>query len=212
MRARFLAAIASLTFLCGASAHADIYEYSYTGQPFGIDGQNTLPGSTYLSMDFYSISPLLPSTYYDSSSLPFASISMSDGIEAIDPDDRSLLSSSFLETDASGNITAWEVVELVGADRTFVLGDECCTIDDPPVLMSINNNGATDAVILTNGFYGIGPRDDFAYNNGAPGVWAYSLVPEPTGWAMMLVGFCGLGGLMRLRRNATSMTTAGNLD
>jgi hypothetical protein len=43
--------------------------------------------------------------------------------------------------------------------------------------------------------------------NGTPGTFSVTLVPEPATWAVMLVGFGGLGVAMRSRRKlATSIT------
>ena len=64
-----------------------------------------------------------------------------------------------------------------------------------------NSMGATDASIEDNGFFGIGPNADYAYNNRTPGVWASFAVPEPSIWVAMLIGFFGLGAMMRRARN-----------
>jgi hypothetical protein len=89
----------------------------------------------------------------------FESMIISDGVNTIGVGEGTFLSSSFIKTDSSGSIVNWVVVELLGADRTFVLGDLCCTIGDPPLM------------------YTFGTKS----------------VPEPSTWALMLLGFAGVG-------------------
>jgi hypothetical protein len=76
------------------------YEYIYTGQPFTV---SLLPGATNVSVSFFSSSLLTPSTDYGVSSLPFQSMTISDGINTISVGGGTFLSSSFLETASSGN-------------------------------------------------------------------------------------------------------------
>jgi len=54
---------------------------------------------------------------------------------------------------------------------------------------------------------GLGTTGTASFNNGAVGV-AAALVPEPTAWAMMLIGFGGLGSLLRARRQRTGHSLA----
>jgi hypothetical protein len=63
----------------------------------------------------------------------------------------------------------------MGAGRTFVLGDVCCTIGDPPVLMTAK----------------------------------VALVPESSTWALMLIGFAGIGfaGYRRARAGHAKLAT-----
>jgi hypothetical protein len=180
------------------AANAATYLYQYTGQPFGpaFGGQNTLPGSTNITVEFQMPSLLAASTEYDVGSAPFTTLTMFDGVDLITPGLGTYLSTSFIKTDSAGSIDDWAIVELLGANRTFQLGNVCCTIGDVPVMMTLPTR---DASIVTNGFFGIGPEIYFAYNNNAPGDWTVSLVPEPSTWAMMILGFMGIGAMLRLR-------------
>jgi hypothetical protein len=191
-----------------ASAHT----YVYSGQPFGVNGENTLLGATNISVEFEYSTYLEPSTEYRVSSPMFSTMTISDGINTISPGTGQFLGSSFIRTDAAGGIRNWFIVELIGFPRSFVLDDRCCTIDDPPFLYTIHSNGSTDASVQNNGAFGIGPREGFAYNNQAPGCWSVdglplhcpsrpsASIPEPTAWMMMILGFFALGVVLRGRR------------
>jgi hypothetical protein len=103
---------------------------------------------------------------------------MSDGVHTIKKGKGTFLNSSFITTNDAGDITDWIIVVLIGARRTFVLGDQCCTTGDPSFLYTYCCSGPTDASIQTDGFFGIGPETGFAYNTGAAGVWTVS-ISEP---------------------------------
>jgi hypothetical protein len=45
-------------------------------------------------------------------------------------------------------------------------------------------------------------------NVGAPGVWAITAVPEPSTWAMMLLGFAGIGFLAYRRNTKPALNAA----
>jgi hypothetical protein len=48
---------------------------------------------------------------------------------------------------------------------------------------------------------GLGTVGTASFNNGAVGV-AAAVVPEPTAWALLIVGFGGIGSLLRARRRS----------
>jgi len=211
------AAMLAATLFAGGGllSEASAHTYVYSGQSFGINGENTIAGATHVTVTFASSVLLSASTLYDVSTAPFASMSLSDGVDTIAVGGGSFLGSSFIKTDAAGDITTWFIAELQGAGRTFVGGNQCCTINDPPFIYTINNDGTTDASFQTNGFFGIGPREGFAFNNRAPGCWSVdggaancpasaptppTSVPEPASWALMLTGFLATGVALRRRR------------
>ena len=47
---------------------------------------------------------------------------------------------------------------------------------------------------------GLGTVGTVAFNNGAVGVPVSAAVPEPASWALLILGFGGIGGLARMRR------------
>jgi hypothetical protein len=64
--------------------------------------------------------------------------------------------------------------------------------------ISLDNPGATQT-----DFFSINPNGQFLIDNGT----FSTAVPEPASWAMMLVGFGGLGVAMRTRRKALVAAT-----
>lgn len=54
---------------------------------------------------------------------------------------------------------------------------------------------------------GLGTVGTAAFNNGAVGV-AAALVPEPASWSLLIVGFGGVGGLIRAKRRRTVQSFA----
>lgn len=52
---------------------------------------------------------------------------------------------------------------------------------------------------------GLGTVGTVAFNNGAVGV-PTGTVPEPATWAMLIVGFGGIGGLLRTKRRALALS------
>lgn len=69
-------------------------------------------------------------------------------------------------------------------------------LTNTPIFVASGYAGAVDEVIVfgPQGFYGL---DDFTYH-------AVSGVPEPATWAMMVLGFAGLGFLAYRRRNQST--------
>ncbi len=206
-------ACALITILAtlGATSASASYRYVYRGQKFTT---NTLSGSSRIWMIVIFDKPLLPDTTYGIKSQELRLIKITDGVDTIERHEGTLLDTSFIKTNDQGQISSWEIVELSGADRSFVDPGECCTINDPPLMYSVNHNGQTDASIQTNGVFGIGPSTGYGYNNLMPGTWtqikpalpvaerfeAQSAIPEPRSWILLLAGLLGLGGLFRRER------------
>jgi hypothetical protein len=135
------------------------FEYMYVGQPFTT---NLIEDSTNISVDFFSSSLLKPSMVYNVSSPIFEDMTISDGIDTIIAGEGTFLSSSYIRTDRFGNVNGWIIVELIGADRTFTLGDVCCTIGDPPVLYTYKDSSSSSVpepstwTMMLIGFGGLG--------------------------------------------------------
>jgi hypothetical protein len=89
-------------------------------------------------------------------------------------------------TDAAGQITAWNI-------QVF------------------NTNGGGDIFIQDSALAGVGDQaalgESFAVNN-KPGEWMTAAVPEPSTWAMMILGFVGLGFMAYRRKSSGALRLA----
>jgi hypothetical protein len=78
------------------------------------------------------------------------------------------------------------------------------TVHDPNYQTNTYCNGCTaDGVYEYNPGY-IGS----ASNLGDPGVWVSSAVPEPSTWAMIILGFVGLGFVAHRRKSKPALMAA----
>ena len=128
-----------------------LYDYYYIGNPFTV---NSISGATNIAASFFTSSSLAPSTDYLVSSLPFDSMTISDGANTIPVGRGTFLPSSFIQTDSSGGISFWIIAELAGADRSFVLGNQCCTIGDVPVMYTYNADSINNRPSFVQGVPG----------------------------------------------------------
>jgi hypothetical protein len=95
----------------------------------------------------------------------------------------------FITTDGGGNITGWNI--LLSQDNNNF----------------ISTNSQEDWVSTCIPYSSLGYCiGESASVSGAPGTW--SAVPEPAAWAMMLLGFGGIGFMLRGRRVREGLRTA----
>jgi hypothetical protein len=95
-------------------------------------------------------------------------------------------------TDAAGNITAWDIVIGLG-------GSGQINIDN--YSSGIGRNVGDQASV---GAFFTGPKDPQNASGGNSLAGQFEIaaaVPEPSTWAMMIVGFCGLGFMSYRRKN-----------
>jgi len=92
-----------------------------------------------------------------------------------------------IETDQTGHIVQWNLLATVPAGDPYLV---FITYDSPGL-------GRTDAL----GFTQSDGLQLFQNNNldGPTGIWLTAAVPEPSTWAMMILGFAGIG-FMAYRR------------
>jgi hypothetical protein len=178
----------------GASAHAATYVYT------GNDFNSFTEPSAYTTSDSVTGSITLASPLPDGvdtfnlvPSADIQSFSFSDGLQTLTNTNATGSSFAF-ETDASGNITFWQVTVFKGT----VASDSIATVNAPTIL------GVFDDGVFQNSMGEIQkmPGTWTLMSSGAPGV------PEPTTWAMMLAGFGGLGVAMRRRRKIADLAAA----
>ena len=158
-------------------ARADSFTYTYTGNLFsgfsgytctgvgecGIAGYFVLDAPLAASMNF---SPAIPATY-----------SYTDGVAEFDPTNST--AGLYMETDATGNITGWNV-------NFFGSGGA-----------RIESTGSVDVGLINSN------DEAFVYN---PGTWQVSeqvsAVPEPPSSLLLGSGILGLLGLAYRRRTS----------
>ena len=187
--------VTALVEVLGASA-ADAAQgiYDYTGNNFTSVFTSGYTFSDKITGTITFSSPLASSltTLTDETSL-VTSYSFSDGVHTFSTgccDTGNQTVFKFM-TDASGNITNWLVTLETDDNHT---GD-------------LTTEGGVTAFdqSLVNGALGGG-------NNGSPGVWTLesptSAVPEPATWLLFLLGFGGIGWVLRTRRGSFSPARA----
>ena len=63
---------------------------------------------------------------------------------------------------------------------------------EPNTAFNVYGNGGSSGILSTTASYDV--------NTSFNGTYTISAVPEPVTWAMMLIGFGGLGAVMRTQR------------
>jgi hypothetical protein len=186
-------AVASAALTLGATqAHADVVLH-YTGNPF------TVTAPPWDTSDFISGSLLvakpLAANLSDANVTPL-SFSFFDGVNT--HTDQNAPDSQFLfSTDATGALTGWHIV----IDTASGPG--------APEIQIFNSNGSVaDEAFITF----LGSATQFATVGNDPGIWVERTVPkdlgpnvgvpEPASWALMILGFGGMGVVLRRRRAA----------
>ena len=166
----------SLALLTSPAAHANVV-LTYTGNDF------TSFRPPYTSTDKVTASITLANPLGDN--FPLARVtaimfSISDGVQTITNTNPAAGPLFEFSTDATGDIVNWFV------------------------------QVAAVVLIIESGNLGLGSVRDqtsnpllFGDNFGDPGTWTSTVVPEPSTWLMMLLGFAGLG-FMGYRRGFTA--------
>lgn len=179
------AVIAQAAIFTATSASAQIV-YTYSGNDFtsvyapGYTTSDKITGTLTLS----SALPSSLTTLTNEAAL-VTSYSFSDGVNNFTAPCCNTGSQTLFEfaTDASGNITDWNVTLETNDDHTGDLTTRGGT--------SASDQSLTAAVLGGS-------------NSGAPGVWSLqsmsSPVPEPATWTLLLLGFAIVGWMVRTKR------------
>ncbi len=178
------------------SARADVV-YDYVGADLALNAHDPFTTSDHLTGTITFAAPLAanltlsPFNTSSSNVTPLA-FSFTAGPETLTSAAFNPNFTSFqVSTDASGNITAWEIVIGLGGEGQININN----------FAGSGNQG--DQVSVGGNFQGdsgFNPQEAFALNHTA-GVFTVAAVPEPSTWAMMILGFCGIGFMAYRRKN-----------
>ena len=103
-------------------------------------------------------------------------------------------------TDAAGNITAWDIQVAFG-------GGGQINVENFNSIIGPNVGDQASVGANFHGDAGFNPGNAFGKNLVAGEFTMTAAVPEPSTWAMMILGFCGLG-VMAYRRKASAFSAA----
>jgi PEP-CTERM motif len=181
--------------------------YTYVGNDY-----TTLYGSLYSSSEFLTISFTVASPLGDnfSGAITPTSFTASDGVNTINSaNSLTIVNGQFptafppnsypyfdIKTNASGQITEWAIALASNSDTIISLNG---------IYPSIDQAYAWNYCTLPNC-----GEETFAGQNNAPGVFTAltAAVPEPATWAMMLLGFTGLGFMAYRRKSRPALMAA----
>ena len=201
----FLVVLLSTQCLWGAQFADAATVYTYTGSDFTSffpTAQGVFTSSDSITGSVTVATPLADNLSF--SEVSFTSYSFSDGVDTLTNLNSAPMSDApapfafAVSTDASGNIIAWSI-DIQGTPGTSVENDNISTFNNAPNGLPPTADSGSNCPISCN----FGPsgviNGSLASNSGTPGTFAVSAVPEPSTWAMMILGFCGVG-FMAYRR------------
>jgi hypothetical protein len=203
---KYMLAVVAVSAMLGVSrASADIETFRYTGNLFttanptqtGITTNDSITAT--VTLDCSSVCTSGTQYFFGTGVDHITALTMSVGPDAprtYTDSANIILASSFIDFSSPGQVSDWLLKLTASAN--------CC--DD---ILSDNRPGHLAMDAFEGTFEGSNTTGGF--NQNSPGTWAevpVAGVPEPSTWAMMLLGFLGLGFLARRRRNQTSAVVA----
>ena len=185
-------------FVLAQPAAASVVTYNYTGHNFDefytYNASNPYSSADFVTGSFKLAAPLAANL--SSSNVSVLSFSFSDGVETISDTSANLFQQIFqFSTNALGQITSWFI--LVGTQTSTeqlqigtLLSDWAAADHGTQTVCTLGSfpNGCTEntqvrGLVFTPGTFEVA-----------------SAVPEPATWAMMILGFAGVGFLAYRRR------------
>jgi hypothetical protein len=122
-----------------------------------------------------------------------------DGVQHIGSQGPTNVLTIFLSTSSAGAISSW----IIGENANTLVNLIGMSTEGGPLLFPPFGDSAATPVR---------PRASAtAFNLGSPGSWTVtstSSVPEPATWAMMLLGFAGIGFMAYRRTNKVAISAA----
>jgi hypothetical protein len=187
------------------SARADAVTFNYVGADF-LGAHDPFTTSENVTGSITFAAPLaanltLNSSFNISNVTPVA-FSFTAGPETLTSASFSPNFTTFqFSTDAAGNITAWDIVIGLGGGGQFILDNFTTGLGDVGDQVSVGANFVGDA--------NYNPQEAFALNHVAGQFTIAAAVPEPSTWAMMILGFVGVGFLTyRRKQNGSALRLA----
>jgi PEP-CTERM motif len=187
------------------SARADAVVYNYVGADF-INAHDPFSTTENLTGTISFAAPLAANLTLNSgstnSNVTPVSFSFTAGPETLTNASFSANDTTFrFSTDAAGNITAWDIVIGLGGGGQINI-DNYGDVFGPELgdQVAVGGNFQGDS--------GFDPGEAFALNRAAGQFEIAAAVPEPSTWAMMILGFCGLGFMAYRRKSAPTFRLA----
>jgi hypothetical protein len=181
------------------SARADAVVYNYVGADF-INAHDPFTLTENLTGTISFAAPLAANLTLNpsntSSNVTPTAFSFTAGPETLTSAAFTPGFTSFqVSTDAAGNITGWDIVIGLGGGGQINI-DNYNGVFGPDVgdQVAVGGNFQGDS--------GFDPGEAFALNRAAGQFEIAAAVPEPSTWAMMILGFCGLGFMTYRRKNS----------
>jgi PEP-CTERM motif len=171
---------AALSAILPASSSADVI-YTYTGNDFT---NFTTPSAPYTPADSVT----------GSIDVTTGAFSFSDGFQTITSVNKVSDTINFTTDASSGAVISWSInlTGSLGTIFTACVGQ--CSVQN---LIPNGEDLGTDTAVAST-----------AFNTDQPGTWAVTTVPEPSTWAMMLLGFAGIGFLAYRRNTKPALNAA----
>jgi hypothetical protein len=177
-----------LLILIGSSSAGASVVYNYTGTDFiTVTGLYTTSDSVTGSV---TLASPLGANFAISQVIPIG-FTFNDGVQTIVDPSAGLSFQFFFGTDAAGNINFWQVIVEIDTLSSTDSIRTCSACFRPP-------DASGDGGSVTGG--------GLAVEFGNAGVWTLaSSVPEPSTWAMMILGFTGVGFMAYRRKSKPAL-------
>jgi PEP-CTERM motif len=205
IRTLVLLAASAMIPLMPVSVAATVWNYTYTGNPFtAVNPPFTT--SDAIHFQFQSTSPL--GDNWNDLGFPFPILNWSLSVGPLSYSSaNSVLYSINFSTNGIGQLTGYQFTTQTNVVVPGLLPpnypptpyeEEVFSFDLPPLF------GMADGIYIPSIF-----QDSYyTYNEGAPGSWRISAVPEPSTWAMLLLGFAGIGFMAYRRKSKPTVIAA----
>jgi hypothetical protein len=173
------------------SAHADVV-YDYTGTNF-VNAHDPFTTSEKVTGTVTFATPLGANLNLQNVLADVTAFSFTAGPETLTNLTANAAWTQFLvSTDSAGNITGWHIYAGLGGGGDFTLSENWLGTTRDQVTVGANFVGDAH----------FDPSEAFAVSTSGGQFTMTAAVPEPSTWAMMILGFCGLGFMAYRKKSA----------